>query len=1038
MKKTFFKRIAVLLLILLFQTHMAKAQQSIPEIEANGRSYSQIFDSLSTGLIPSRIPYGVLMDRVYAWSALSSWSNTDTLSASRLFQTWYDSENAVMDSTIRPNYYLTMRDIVQQQLYEVKLPVLAFNYQFGFIDSNALNDGRMSEVNGILTDNNNASPYFSKQVTFAGLATEEVIANKNYALQYSSSLILNNTSHTIQNIVVTNLTANIQYILAANTAQTIQFATAGKHLLRFAITLSNGSSFISHQYIVVKDIGYSEPGLDPIGVNCNPVNELLTSTIPFQGYEETIATNSHADVHYYYHTQTPTSNDCEPILRKPIIIVDGFDPQDDRSYDELYKDYLKYSKNGTPTRLGDELRDKGYDVIILNFPLLGSKIEGMVDNIPTTVKVNGTNNTINLAYRDGGSDYIERNAMLLVQLIQQVNATLAANGSIEKSVIVGPSMGGLVSRYALAYMEKQQSLGTPNMNHNCRLWVSFDSPHDGANISVAVQQSLGFLGYVGQSIDSRGNYELKLRSTAARQQLIEQEDGFNSIAAFHNTFYTNLKNNGLPGSNGFPVNLRKVNLLNGVGNGGNTYWPGAEFLNGEAFKYNWFVGNIKVFDIEDNFFPAPGNTIRTSKTMITLKKPLRFITQEKQITNNNSRGSMDAVQGSVNNEIINGIKNGVTKGLSTEKNITENWYNVRPEFCFIPTVSALGFKQPVSNWHTRVDNRNLLCNNEINFDGYFMPQTNEKHIFLTEANVNWVIQEIDKGQPGCPTICAFSLTGGSDIICTNSISTYTLDVPAPTGATVQWILPSNLQLVSSTNNSVTVKGVGTGTVILKAKINNPCGADAEIKKTINIAAEPFVQAWYNSPSNSSEPASVTTRFNVNWNDACFGNITALTTSISPGSTISWLGDPSSPSITWIQSGNNVNFSFTEPGQTITLYASLTSDCGNKGYNFLFRSVNGNCGGSPLRVTMSPNPTSNNLSVDVNIQEMQQNGYNNPSWMQIREIKIYDKFGVLRKRKQFGPGTQNIVLPVHDLPGDVYNVHVTNGVHNVVRQIIIQH
>ncbi|MBY0478851.1 MAG: hypothetical protein K2Q24_14475 [Chitinophagaceae bacterium] len=241
---------------LFFLFYFNNAQtQAIPEIEVNGRTYSQIFDSLATGLIPGRIPYGILMDRVYGWSALNDWNNSDTLTASRLFQTLYDAENAVMDSTVRPNYYLTMRDIVQQQLYEVKLPLLAFNYQFGFIDSNALNDGRMSIVNGILTDNNNASPYFSKQVTFAGLATEEVIANKNYALQYSSSLILNNTSLSLQNIVVTNLTSNIQYTLAANTAQTIQFTTAGNHLLRFAITLSNGSSYISHQYIAVKDIG---------------------------------------------------------------------------------------------------------------------------------------------------------------------------------------------------------------------------------------------------------------------------------------------------------------------------------------------------------------------------------------------------------------------------------------------------------------------------------------------------------------------------------------------------------------------------------------------------------------------------------------------------------------------------------------------------------------------------------------------------------------------------------------------------------------
>ena len=49
-------------------------------IDDNSKNYSQIFDSLSTGLIPSRIPNGVLYDRVYGWSGLDNWQNGDTTS----------------------------------------------------------------------------------------------------------------------------------------------------------------------------------------------------------------------------------------------------------------------------------------------------------------------------------------------------------------------------------------------------------------------------------------------------------------------------------------------------------------------------------------------------------------------------------------------------------------------------------------------------------------------------------------------------------------------------------------------------------------------------------------------------------------------------------------------------------------------------------------------------------------------------------------------------------------------------------------------
>lgn len=75
--------------------------------------------------------------------------------------------------------------------------------------------------------------------------------------------------------------------------------------------------------------------------------------------------------------------------------MDGFDPNDDRNYRKLYNDYLINNDNGA--LLGNDLRDKGYDVIILNFPVLGSPIEGENGvrrlRIPVDVKVNGTQQT---------------------------------------------------------------------------------------------------------------------------------------------------------------------------------------------------------------------------------------------------------------------------------------------------------------------------------------------------------------------------------------------------------------------------------------------------------------------------------------------------------------------------------------------------------------------------------------------------------------------------------------------------------------------
>jgi hypothetical protein len=152
---------------------------------------------------------------------------------------------------------------------------------------------------------------------------------------------------------------------------------------------------------------------------------------------------------------------------------------------------------------------------------------------------------------------------------------------------------------------------------------------------------------------------------------------------------------------------------------------------------------------------------------------ITFINQKVTKTNINNRGSMDAVQGSIISTTQD-VYDKFYAGLKDEK-ARQTWLPVKPNHCFIPSISALGFKNSNFDWNTRVDNRNLLCNNEINFDNYYIPTSNQEHIFLNTSNVNWLTQEIDKGQPNCPKICTFALTGGADPLCTNTVSTYNLD-----------------------------------------------------------------------------------------------------------------------------------------------------------------------------------------------------------------------------------------------------------------------
>jgi surfactin synthase thioesterase subunit len=48
------------------------------------------------------------------------------------------------------------------------------------------------------------------------------------------------------------------------------------------------------------------------------------------------------------------------------------------------------------------------------------------------------------------TDYLQRNAFVLVNLLQQIQGIVGPQTTV---ALAGASMGGLVSRYALAYME---------------------------------------------------------------------------------------------------------------------------------------------------------------------------------------------------------------------------------------------------------------------------------------------------------------------------------------------------------------------------------------------------------------------------------------------------------------------------------------------------------------------------------------------------------------------------------------------------------
>jgi len=187
---------------------------------------------------------------------------------------------------------------------------------------------------------------------------------------------------------------------------------------------------------------------------------------------------------------------------------------------------------------------------------------------------------IMLDFKDGAAK-IQANAMVLRALIDTINAMKVTHNEL---VIIGASMGGLVARYALSYMEQQHE------DHQTRLFISYDSPHQGAYGTLGGQHLLAKLGKVSNMIDKNVATNLAkaikkserfVNSDAAKQMLVYHHSATDGKKAKPHPMRTAFLNDmaSLP-NNGYPERCRNIAIACGSGTGvGQGFAPGAQQLN---------------------------------------------------------------------------------------------------------------------------------------------------------------------------------------------------------------------------------------------------------------------------------------------------------------------------------------------------------------------------------------------------------------------------------------------------------------------------
>ncbi len=388
----------------------------------------------------------------------------------------------------------------------------------------------------------------------------------------------------------------------------------------------------------------------------------VTATVPYQGAYAT------GDAYVRLAPSHAT-------LANPVILVEGFDLDNSMDWDELY---AQMNQQG----LADSLAAAGFDAVVLNFA--------------------------------DATDHIQKNGFVVGELIRQVEAMIPPSATL---AVIGASMGGLCSRYALAYLESQL------IPHRVRTWIAFDSPQGGADIPLGVQYWVNF--FAGQSAEAAALRDA-LNRPAARQMLVyHYTDPPGGTGQPDPLRAGLLADFALVGD--YPALPRRVAIVNGSGTRADQgFLPGDQLIQ--------YVYSSALVAITGNVWAVPD---QTSTMIFDGRIRILLSTTSQQVT----------VSGTLP---FDGAPGGWRGSMAQMDAVVPPYGDIvalHPNHCFIPTISALGLATS-DLFYDVVGDPDLVA--QTPYDAVHVPAGNQEHAGITAENAAWFLAEIEQGVVGAP------------------------------------------------------------------------------------------------------------------------------------------------------------------------------------------------------------------------------------------------------------------------------------------------
>lgn len=900
-------------------------------------------------------------------------------------------------------------------------------YSYQRFRDDAVTANLMSITNGRLYDvaGRTQSPYQTEEL-FAVAPTRQALFTGNNNIIFRPELFKTNTGKTISSIAIDTATGSSYVIVPLNTPFNLTYNTKGFYNLNIKIVYTDGTTRYSHTKLVVYDSPLTLASR--YGTAFTPATtESVTASKAY------LSVLGQGDI-----TIDFAKNNTTGQIRKPLIVVEGFDPDGGFTYSGRggYLDYLNFDQNSRTTiTLNNGLDDiNEYDLIFLNFA--------------------------------NGTDYIQRNAYLMETVIQIVNTRKQNyNGARQQNVIIGMSMGGLIARYALRDME------LTSVAHEIRLFISHDSPHWGANIPVGAQAAVQHLGPF-QILNVGGSFPYvrwvdlfpaivdalqMFNSPAAKQMLIQRYDlggadgqtlTANNIV--HDNFLSEI--NGM----GWPLNCKNLTLANGACNGVLNFPDNSRLLVMNGERSMTYFGNLwrslimtigapltaaglvngwgspqfnswamvwqfplSLFSTKssigvDFFIDAVpktgskeiyrGDIYSKKKILFVINVSNYFVKCHAQSTTNmlpldNAPGGVYDLENFGFDPAI--IQNSLPSFFQGYVQTTV----LQPRFCFVPTVSSLAINNPSANIFSNICST-VACNNPASVEDYFVPTQNQIHISYTQPSSDWILQ---KQNPAincikiCPSI--LTITGSKDQICAGE--NYSINLPA--GATVSWSAnpPNLVNIPDPIANPVTVNRSGTsnGITTLIAAVGSGCTNATTVSKQLIIG----------------KGASTINFTNVTINCDAGPYLYASYTPIPGATNCDWyakdMSNASNPFVFLESALDGTDYPLRRDNRYYTIRAIVATPCGTLQGDYLQFAPDCVAGGN---IVIAPNP----VDTDMDVMMLDENTSLTSS--RIYEISIQDKIGKIVFTKKYDGNTKKVTVNISVLKPDVYYIKVWNG------------